>query len=363
MARRANRHTGRLAVLWGLFFLICFSLGYPTLNCYDPRIAGNTDSVQYYKLVTGSPQDAAGHWRYRVLVPYLAKPFYWLAKGRVGTWDPVFFGLLVVNASFCATSALLLVVLGHRMFSDYAVALLGALLYLLNFAVINGQLAGLVDSCEGCLMLAVTWAMFSGRWLLLPILGVLGALAKETFVPLSSVFAIVWWLTTTRHGVFRPRRVVWVVTMGITGLVTVIILQSVVSGYMIWPWDVVLAEKSHVDLLSGFLGCIFSHGFWFVFMWLLPLGIWRCLGYLPRTWVFSSIVTMLWALILGAWHGAGGNVARALFNTAGPVLSLSTAMLIASAKSDCQRIGEPLFRTYGGSLDKARREPCGQDGK
>ena len=36
----------------------------------------------------------------RVLVPYVAKPFYWLAKGRVGSWDPVMFGLLISDSFF-----------------------------------------------------------------------------------------------------------------------------------------------------------------------------------------------------------------------------------------------------------------------
>jgi len=346
MARQANPRTGQWVILWGLFFLICFSLGYPTLNRYDPRVA-LTDSAQYYKLVTGSPQDAVGHWRYRVLVPYLARPFYWLARGRVGTWNPVFFGLLVVNAALCAMSACFLVLLGHKVFSDYAVALLGALLYLLNFSVANEQLAGLVDSGEGCFILALIWAIYNGQWLLLPVLGVLGALTKETFVPLSFVLAVGWWLTTLRHGVSGPRWAFWVITMGFTGLATVIVLQSMVSGYVVWPWKVVFTEKSHVNFLSGLVGCILDQSFWYVFMWLLPLGVWR-LGYLPRAWVFASVTTAIVALILGAWNGAGGNVARALFNATGPVLSLSAAALIAPTKLTVITINELFSRSCSG---------------
>src|SRR2546427_8834234 len=105
------RKTAHWILLWGLFFLICFGLGYPTLNRYDPRKSGNPDAIEYYQLVEGNPQAVPEHSRYRVLVPYLAKPFYWLAEGQVGTWNPVFFGLLVANSIFSATSACLLVII------------------------------------------------------------------------------------------------------------------------------------------------------------------------------------------------------------------------------------------------------------
>jgi len=59
------RKTAHWILLWGLFFLICFGLGYPSLNRYDPRLAaGLADSVQYYKLVEGGPEMAEGHHRH-----------------------------------------------------------------------------------------------------------------------------------------------------------------------------------------------------------------------------------------------------------------------------------------------------------
>src|SRR5882724_786627 len=99
----------RDAAIWVLFVMVCFGLGYPTLNRYDPRQGATNDSKWYYKLVTTGPDPAPAHPEYRVLVPYVARPFYRIAAGRVGTWDPVFFGLLSANALFTATTAYLLV--------------------------------------------------------------------------------------------------------------------------------------------------------------------------------------------------------------------------------------------------------------
>ena len=118
------------ALLLILFFLICFGLGYPTLNRYDPpQIQGTSDSANYFNLVRTGPQDAEGHWRYRVLVPYLAKPFYWLAKSHIGSWNPISFGILIINSAFVAISAYLMIILALKLIGDYAIALLvGAIL-------------------------------------------------------------------------------------------------------------------------------------------------------------------------------------------------------------------------------------------
>src|ERR1035438_5754814 len=110
------------ALLWLLFFLICLGLGHAPLNRYDPgKTDGTTDVADYQDIVLGR-QDQPAHGAIgpyerinqsqnlnRVLVPYVAKPFYWLGRGHVGTWDPVLFGLLIANAIFTATTACLLV--------------------------------------------------------------------------------------------------------------------------------------------------------------------------------------------------------------------------------------------------------------
>src|ERR1019366_7302567 len=122
---------------------------------------GLSDVKTYASIVTGTATVDAGdrYRRFRVLVPWLARPFYWLARGRVGTWDPVMFGLLVADSLFVAGTAVLIVILGSRELGSSAAGLVGALLYLVNFAV--------------------------------P-----GALTKESFIPFSIVFMSAWWVST-----------------------------------------------------------------------------------------------------------------------------------------------------------------------
>ena len=91
---------------------MCLGLGYPTLNRYDPRKL-LPDSASYAKLVTEGPAAVPDYFRFRVLEPYLVRPFYALAQGHVGSWDPLLFGFLVVNSLFVASTAFLLSSGGH----------------------------------------------------------------------------------------------------------------------------------------------------------------------------------------------------------------------------------------------------------
>jgi hypothetical protein len=83
--RKSKSNAGNLTeqtILWVLFVLICFGLGYPTLNRYDPRTVGGTsDSSAYYELVTRGPAAVEGKMRFRLLVPYVARPFLLASPG------------------------------------------------------------------------------------------------------------------------------------------------------------------------------------------------------------------------------------------------------------------------------------------
>jgi hypothetical protein len=201
------------------------------------------------------------------------------------------------------------------------------MIYLLNFAVANFQLAGLVDSGEAFFMMAVAWTLMARRWLLLPLLAIPGAMAKETFVPFSVVFAAVWLITRSRTERSGLTRAGWIVAMGVAGVATIVAVQSTVTGHLVYPWQLEVAGASLDGYLGRLVGCFRRHEFWYVFGWLLPLGVWR-LRSLPREWVIASLTTALAALVLGASISAEGNVARAMFDVAGPILSLSVAMLI-----------------------------------
>jgi uncharacterized membrane protein len=332
---------GQKLILWSLFFLICMGLGYPTIIRYDPSsVPGLADSEGYSSMVTGG--NLAGDEAHRVLVPYLAKPLYRLVNGHLHNWNPVFFALLVVNSFFIATTAYLLVVISERIIGDYAVALLSGFLYLANFAVANFNLSGYVDSAINCMMIAVAWALLTERWWLLPLWGIVGALAKETFIPLSAVFAFAWWLTTWRRGALRLTRLAWVAAMAAVGFAALTLVMKWVSPgaspmtFAAARWD---QSGSAYFYLSGLVGCLIARESLYVFGWLLPLGIWR-LGRLPRTWVVASVCAALAALAMGAYDNAVGNTVRPVFSALGPLLSLSASIFLVEAGKPAHRAGK-----------------------
>jgi hypothetical protein len=320
---------GRGILLWVLFFLICFGLGYATLNRYDPRTSGIVDSVSYYEIVARGPTARLEHVQFRVLVPFLAKPFYWLAKGRVRTWNPVFFGLLMANSLLVATTALLLARIGHQQARDLAVALFGATIYLLNFDVTNLRLAGLIDAGEGCFLMFMVWSLFKERWWLLPLWGLLGALTKESFVPYSTILASTWWLVSSRRHVSWFSRIVWVAVMVMVEFAAVMILQASLTRQVLWPWQFAATLGAGPGYVRRFVGSLVDRQSWYDFIWLLPLGVWR-LKRLPRPWVVACATTVLCPLVLSAYHNAEpGTWGRAAFSIAGPLLSLSVALLFS----------------------------------
>ena len=328
----------RLALLFWIFFLIACGLGYPVLNRFDPRqTPGLSDVKTYASLATGAaildPEDMRFR-RFRVLVPWIARPFYRIARGRVGTWDPAMFGLLVADSLFVAGTAVLIVMLGavlwKRQTASLAVGLVGALLYLVNFAVPNARLVGLVDAGEGLFLLALLWSLSESKLWVLPVIAVLGALTKETFVPFSIVLTTAWWFSTRRDRDHASHHVLpaaaWILISWLLSLATMTGLQWSVTGTLVSPLQFGLALHHGGGYL--FAASLRDRSLWYVFLWLLPTAL-PNLKRLPKSWLVPVGATCAMAFVLDAYFaGVPGAMGRALFSIAGPVLSLSSAMFL-----------------------------------
>jgi len=326
---RAKITGARIAGLLCLFFLIAWGLGYPTLNRYDPRqTPGLSDVRSYAALVTGTSTLETGHMRFRVLIPWIARPFYHLAKGEFGSWNPVMFGLLVANSLFVAATALLIVLLGTRQLDRYAVSLVASLLYLLNFAVPNLRVTGGVDAGEGFFLLALLWSLSELHLWALPLVALFGALTKETFVPFSIVFMAAWWLVV-RKGLASPgQSLIWIITSSAVSLVTTTVLQWRIVGHFVGPVEFAAGLHGNHDYLRHFASSLWDQNFWYIFFWLLPVAI-PNLKTFPKSWLVPTGAASVLAFVLdGYYGGAPGTVGRALFSVAGPILSLSAAAFL-----------------------------------
>lgn len=320
---------------WGaLLLLICFGLGYPTLNRYDPTsIRGLSDSLQYYRLVQHGPEVAIGHWRYRVLVPFLAKPIYWLSLGRLASWDPIAFALLIVNSIFCAACSFLVSLIAFRISRKFTVAVVAAFAYLLNFTVPNYQLSGLVDSADAFFFVMLTWALLRGKWALLPPIALFAAFSKETFVPIGTVFALTWLLF--ERPVERKRKILAVFVMAVLGLSTVSAVHSVIDHKLVLPWSMASNEHGSGNLGDSLLHVAASWNLW-VTMISLPF-VFLAAKYTPRQWRWAALAASVTTIALFVWNDvadtsrpilSAGNVARPLFDVVGALLAVSLAMAV-----------------------------------
>jgi len=313
-------------LLWLLFLLICLGLGYATLNRYDPStVAGLADTVQYARMVDQSTP-AAGLWSYRILVPYLARPVYHLVHGHIGAWSSVFFALLVINGLFVATTALLVFRIGQTVLPRQSTALIGVLLYLLSFNVVNAQLVGLVDSGEALFLTLMIWALLYDRWHILPVLGILGALTKETFVPIATVSALGWWVVDYRKHPNSLYKIAWVISMGVVGLMTISGIRWILGEGPFLPFDIAAVEKGQ---WQGFFFPL-DRTFLYAFVWLLPLAVLRLHDF-PPSWIVASTAGFFVILLLVVWQPTAINsLPRAAFNLMGGLLSLATAAFLES---------------------------------
>lgn len=332
----------RLALIWCLFFLICFSLGYPTLNRYAPTTAATnlenpngslTDTKYYASLIeNGFTETAESIWRYRVLVPYVAKPFYTLSKGHIGSWDPVFFGLLVANSFFIASAAIVLFLIGAAVTESRNVGFISSLLMLGHFNISNLYLAGLVDSSELFLTTSTIWLLLHKKWHALPFIAILAALSRETTVVFTAGLSAGWFIAGVVQSKYWRSEIYTIIMYGLIavalGLGGLMLLRYVGTSAIVLPWKLQGGSNfSAVNIDSGIWGLMTSKALLYGFVWLLPLGL---LGIksIPRNWLWASALTSAGALFLIVMMNAGENSARPLFNILGPMLLVAAASFI-----------------------------------
>lgn len=281
-------------------------------------------------MVEQGPGAASYHWRYRILVPFLAKPIYWAARGRVGTWNPTSFALLVVNSAFCAAAALLVSILAYLIGANFGIAVTAAFAYLLNFTVASYHLSGMIDSADAFWFVLLNLALLRRQWWLLPAIGLGAGLTKETFLPISFVFATVWLLMEAPPG--RRKRFLAIVAMAIVGLATLLAVRSLIDHHLATPWGILaqertLSPKPNYDVLTIFA----SWNLWLTCGW--AFFLFSTARRFPRGWRYGALAAAGVVIFLAAWDNAGwDNVARPLFNILGPLLAIAFALAVGSVQ-------------------------------
>ena len=219
------------------------------------------------------------------------------------------------------------------------------MLYLVNFAVPNVRLVGLVDAGEGFFLLALLWSLSAFELWALPVIAVLGALTKESFIPFSIVLTSAWWVSTrpdykdegnrARNHFWRDAA--WIVTSWALSFAAIIALQWSMTGGFVSPLQFGLAVRRGGG--HHFAVALHDRNLWYIFLWLLPTAI-PNLKHIPKSWLIPVGATCAMAFVLDSYFGgppaAGSAWGRALFSIAGPVLSLSSALFLLRISSSRQ---------------------------
>jgi uncharacterized membrane protein len=253
------------------------------------------------------------------------------------------FGLLVVDSFFTAGTAMLLLLVSWRQIGSYSTALGAALVYLLNYAVPNLRLAGLVDAGEGFFLMLLVWALFKEKYWILPLCGALGALAKESFVPFMIMFTLAWWLLS-RGKAARPVYLgVGTVCGWVSALTSLVVLHWSIAHVFQSPMQFGMQLHQNTAYSRSLLDSLADRQLWYIFIWLLPLSIPR-LNVFSRRWRWATAATAVTALAMNTWYGgAPGTLGRALFSIAGPLLSASVAVLLFSRADSAASVKKPLL--------------------
>ena len=188
-----------------LVFLICLNAALPSayltvtkVDLHDAALGGaNGDAAQYVRIFRGTSLDQIPKpFRYRVLTPYLARLVPFLPAALTGGYevDPdkiVMFRFAVVNALGLAATGLIVHLLCLALGFGTWESLVGSLLFMTGFTVVNFGAAPMVDALSFCFLAAAILCVLRG-WntgLLLAVL--VGMFARETtayvLVPILSL--------------------------------------------------------------------------------------------------------------------------------------------------------------------------------
>jgi hypothetical protein len=193
-------------------------------------------------------------------------------------------------------------------------------------------LAGFIDAGEGFFLIAVTWCLFRRRYWMLPLLGILGAMAKELFVPFLIAFSAMWWLYERKRMSKPTMAAAWIASSWVAAAATLSLIQWKVSHIAQSVIGFGLSLRGDERYSIHFLHFFVDRNLWYTFFWLAPLSLFR-VKRLPMAWRIGTASATIAAFALDMYYsGLPGTIARTTFSVCGPLLSASVGLLLFDAR-------------------------------
>lgn len=318
-----------LCVIFFMFMTLCFSLGYPILNRYDPRkIQGvGCDATEYYKMAEFKYNDAGPPFRFRVLVPTLTGLIFpVVSRFCPHSWNPMYLSSLCVNSFILSCTALLLLFLALHLNVGKTASILAPFLFLTGFPIANGHLSGLVDAGEVFFIMALVLCVAKKKWLYCPLIVLFSGTAKETTVLFGSTFLLVSWLAdciVVKKKDYRP--LPFIAVSILAAVISVMVIRTVVGGetYSVHHFNV---EQLH-NFFYNLIFILTAGAMIYSFIFIVPVGLYHALK-MPAWFLYGSIAMGVMSVLCGAYAGITGNLYRPLYNTVAPLFCISTSVFI-----------------------------------
>ncbi|HET7456034.1 MAG TPA: hypothetical protein VFJ74_00155 [Gemmatimonadaceae bacterium] len=330
-----------LAACWLIWLVASYALCVPRATLLDPLTSieietlGRRDEQRYTRLVLGL--EVPPPFRYRALLPAVARSIpdpliarlssrATLSPGRMAAVK-----LVLLDALFLVLAAAAL----YRLLSHWKLgrelALLGTLLFLLSFPVVEAAGTPTLDIPGWFFLIASLAALLERRYVALGALFALGIFAKESVqvvVPLALVAAVPRRDRVRAAAALLPGLVAYyAVRLGDAAVAPAAALQAAAFGYFS-PSDagasatVASIARQHLDFAIGVLRpnrlvdlVLGSFGL----LWIPAVRGWRAAG-VPATLRRWAIFPAL-QLLLILWYGAG--LGRVLFAAAPVVIAFA----------------------------------------
>ena len=140
-----------------------------------------------------------------------------------------------------------------------------------------------------------------------------------------------WLLAEASEIAWQPPRrkvAIWIAIAWIASMAAFIVVHRAIGVEFTGPVEFGLSLHRGGNYFVHLAASLVDRQLWYIFVWLLPTAI-PNLRRIPRAWLAATGAACLVAFALdGFYGGAPGTIGRALFTVAGPMLSLSSAMLL-----------------------------------
>jgi hypothetical protein len=314
-----------------IFFILCniaFVFGISSVKTSHEYYKSIDSDVSIYLDITekGFEGITNDHRSTRLLIPIIAH-YISMLNPFEGKYDSPQIYLFVASFIFFYLSSYLLYLLA-REFNSHIVSIISVIIFFLHFLTVNSYFAGLPDTAEYLFSIILFYLLLNARLYFLFPLFFIAALNRESFFLYGSVIVFAWpFLTNKREQALKY--LIYSIILTLIFIFTVFSLKIFLQDNLyLWFSNLqTYADPNYrFNLLIGFDNI---RNFLYYSILIIPFGL---IGLRKQQNLFYSaiIVIIIYLVIVSTMVGSGAALGRYIFSSAGPLLMIGTAIVVAN---------------------------------